>query len=90
MNATDKMKANIEKYRQQVEEIRSDWTRSEEAKRQDLVNRSDTPCTYLVVGSWGAVQNVTHYPDRGDILYDFEDGSWRLQRTDGTLIKGMK
>ena len=57
------------------------------ANAHQVVNRSDAPCTYLVVGSRGAVQNVTRYPDVGQILYDFDDGSWRLERTDGTLIK---
>ena len=45
------------------------------ANAHQVVNRSDAPCTYLVVGSRGPVQNVTHYPDRGDILYDFDDGT---------------
>jgi uncharacterized cupin superfamily protein len=57
------------------------------ANAHQVVNRSDAPCTYLVVGSRGPVQNVTHYPDRGDILYDFDAGTWRPQRVDGTLIK---
>jgi hypothetical protein len=37
-----------------------------------VVNRSDTPCTYLVFGS-RAVPDLTHYPDRGEILHDFDD-----------------
>jgi uncharacterized cupin superfamily protein len=57
------------------------------ANAHQVVDRSDAPCTYLVVGSRGALHTVTHYPDRGEILYDFDDGSWQLQRTDGTLIK---
>jgi hypothetical protein len=36
MNTTDKMSENLKKYRERLEEIRSDWTRSDEAKRQDL------------------------------------------------------
>ena len=36
MNTTDKMKKNAEKYRERMEEIRRDWTRSEEAKGIDL------------------------------------------------------
>jgi uncharacterized cupin superfamily protein len=56
------------------------------ANAHQVVNRSGAPCTFLILGS-RAIPDVTHYPDRGDILYDFEDGSWRLQRTDGTLNK---
>jgi nitrate/nitrite-specific signal transduction histidine kinase len=33
---TEKMSENLKKYRARLEEIRSDWTRSDEAKRQDL------------------------------------------------------
>ncbi len=33
---TEKMRRNAESYRERLEEIRRDWTRSEEAKRQDL------------------------------------------------------
>jgi hypothetical protein len=36
MNITDKMSENLKRYRADLEEIRSDWTRSDEAKRQDL------------------------------------------------------
>jgi uncharacterized cupin superfamily protein len=56
------------------------------ANAHQVVNRSGTPCSYLILGS-RAIPDVVHYPDRGDVLYVFEDGSWRLQRTDGTLIK---
>ena len=58
-----------------------------EANAHQVVNRSGALCTYLIVGSRGTIPDVVHYPDRGEILYDFEDGSWRLERTDGTLIK---
>jgi uncharacterized cupin superfamily protein len=50
------------------------------------VNRSGALYSYLILGS-GVVPDVVHYPDRGEILYDFFGGTWRLQRTDGTLIK---
>ena len=56
------------------------------ANAHQVVNRSDTPCSFLIFGS-RAIPDIIHYPDRGEILYAFEDGSWRLQRTDGTLIK---
>ncbi len=35
-DATEKMMRNLESYRERIEEIRRDWTRSEEAKRQVL------------------------------------------------------
>jgi hypothetical protein len=35
----------------------------------------------------GAVPDVVHYPERGEVLHAFDDGTWRLERTDGTLIK---
>src|SRR5215211_2478863 len=60
------------------------------ANAHQVVNCSEAPCTYLVVGSRGPVQNVTRYPDRGNVLYDFEDGSWRLQCTDGSVIREGK
>src|SRR5215217_2319774 len=34
------------------------------ANAQQVVNRSDAPCTYLIFGS-GAVPDVVHYPERG-------------------------
>jgi hypothetical protein len=33
---TDKMRRSAERFRRRVDEIRRDWTRSDEAKRQDL------------------------------------------------------
>jgi hypothetical protein len=36
MNITEKMTRNAERFRRRVDEIRRDWTRSDEAKRQDL------------------------------------------------------
>jgi len=36
VSTTDKMSENLKKYRARLEEIRADWTRSDEAKRQDL------------------------------------------------------
>ena len=60
-----------------------------EANAHQVVNRSGTPCSYLILGS-RAIPDIVHYPDRGDVLYAFEDGSWRLQRIDGTLVKEGK
>jgi hypothetical protein len=56
------------------------------ANAHQVVNRSGAPCSYLILGS-RAIPDVVHYPDREDVLYTFEDGSWRLERTNGTLIK---
>jgi uncharacterized cupin superfamily protein len=51
-----------------------------------VVNRSGEPCSYLIFGS-GAVPDAIHYPERGEVLRAFDDGSWRKERTDGTLIE---
>lgn len=56
------------------------------ANAHQVVNRSGAPCTYLIFGARVA-HDIVHYPDVGRILYDFDDGTWRLHRTDGTLIK---
>jgi uncharacterized cupin superfamily protein len=56
------------------------------ANAHQVVNRSGAPCSYLIFGS-GAVPDVVHYPERGEILRAFDDGSWRIERTDGTVIK---
>jgi uncharacterized cupin superfamily protein len=56
------------------------------ANAHQVVNRSGEPCSYLIFGS-GAVPDVVHYPERGEVLHAFDDGTWRLERTDGTLIK---
>jgi uncharacterized cupin superfamily protein len=54
------------------------------ANAHQVVNRSDAPCTYLIFGTRMA-RDVVHYPEAGKVLYD-EDGTWRLHRTDGSLI----
>ena len=36
MSTTDKMRENLNRYKSKATQIRSDWTRSDEAKRQDL------------------------------------------------------
>ncbi len=58
------------------------------ANGHQVVNRSGAPCSFLIFGS-RAIPDVIHYPDREEVLYDFEDGSSRLQRTDGTLIEEL-
>jgi uncharacterized cupin superfamily protein len=59
------------------------------ANAHQVVNLSNAPCSYLIFGT-RVVPDTIHSPDRGEVLYDFEDGTWRLQRTDGTLVKGGK
>jgi uncharacterized cupin superfamily protein len=49
------------------------------------VNRSDAPCTYLIVGTRPS-HDVCHYPDLGRTLYT-EGSDWRLVGADGTVIK---
>jgi len=56
------------------------------ANAHQVVNRSGEPCSYLIFGS-GAVPDVVHYPERGEVLHAFDDGTWRLEHPDGTLIK---
>lgn len=55
------------------------------ANGHTVVNRSQSPCTYLIVGT-RATSDVVHYPDSGQILYN-EPDRWRLTRTDGSVIK---
>jgi uncharacterized cupin superfamily protein len=56
------------------------------ANAHHVVNRTDAPCTYLIVGS-RLDRDITHYPDSGEIQYD-EVATWRICRADGTLIRG--
>ena len=46
MNTTGKMSENLKRYRADLEEIRSDWTRSDEAKRRDLETAYTEARTY--------------------------------------------
>lgn len=55
------------------------------ANAHTVVNRSDAPCTFLVFGTRMA-RDVVHYPESGQTLRD-EDGAWRLERDDGTVIE---
>ena len=58
------------------------------ANAHRVVNRSGAPCTYLIFGTRMA-RDVVHYPESGRVLRDFEDGTWRMHRTDdGSLIRG--
>jgi len=59
------------------------------ANAHQVVNRSDAPCTYLIFGPRMA-RDAVHYPESGRVLRDSEDGTWRLERADGTPIKEGK
>ena len=68
------------------------------ASAHQVVNRSGALCSYLILGS-GVVPDVVHYPDRGEILYDFFGGTWMAaaahrrdpdQGRKGTLIEGVR
>lgn len=55
------------------------------ANAHQVINRSDRPCTFLVVGTRRA-HDVCHYPDAQRTLYS-EGDTWRLVGHDGTLIR---
>ena len=50
-----------------------------------VVNRSQTPCSYLIVGTRHA-HDVCHYPDLGRKLHT-EGQTWRLVDTQGQVLK---
>jgi uncharacterized cupin superfamily protein len=50
-----------------------------------VVNRSSSPCTYLIVGT-RPTHDICHYPDAGRALHT--DGeTWRMVRDDGTVLR---
>ncbi len=51
-------------------------------------NRSDAPCTYLIMGT-RPVDDTCHYPDDGRTLYN-EGDSWRLVDAEGNVLKSGK
>jgi uncharacterized cupin superfamily protein len=55
------------------------------ANGHHVLNRSNAPCTYLIVGT-RAPRDVVHYPDLEQVLHN-EGDRWRLLRADGTLLK---
>ncbi len=60
------------------------WPAGAENAHQ-VVNRSDTPCTYLIFGTRMA-REVIHYPDLGRTGY-IEGEAWRVHRADaGSLL----
>ncbi|MGZ9811144.1 cupin domain-containing protein [Pseudoroseicyclus sp. H15] len=50
-----------------------------------VLNTSDAPVTYLVLGTNPEVDNV-RYPDEGNTLYH-EPPRWRLEQDDGTILQ---
>ena len=50
-----------------------------------VVNASDAPCTYLVVGT-RLRHDVCHYPDVGRTLHT-EGTTWRLVDADGAVLR---
>ena len=50
-----------------------------------VVNRSDRPCTYLIIGARVA-KGAIHYPDLGRTCY-FEGKRWRVVDRDGTILR---
>jgi uncharacterized cupin superfamily protein len=50
-----------------------------------VVNRSDAPCSYLIVGT-RVKHDICHYPDVGRVLHT-EGETWRLVTADGTVLK---
>jgi len=55
------------------------------ANAHRVVNRSDAPCTYVIVGT-RVTHDVCHYPDTGRVLHT-EGEQWRIEKTDGTVLK---
>ena len=53
-----------------------------------VVNRTETPCTYLIVGT-RPIYDICHYPDAGRAIHT-EGKSWRMVSDDGTVIKEGK
>jgi uncharacterized cupin superfamily protein len=58
------------------------------ANAHHVVNRSDSPCSYVIVGT-RVTHDVCHYPDDGRACHT-EGETWRLVRADGTVIKSGK
>ena len=56
------------------------------ANAHQVVNRSSVSCSYLIFGTRVA-RDTVHYPDTGKVQRDFDDGTWRVEHADGTLIK---
>lgn len=55
------------------------------ANAHTVVNASDAPCTYLIVGT-RPTHDVCHYPDSGRTLFT-EGETWRLTGADGGVLR---
>jgi uncharacterized cupin superfamily protein len=55
------------------------------ANAHHVLNNSDQPCSYLIVGTRLA-HDVCHYPDVGETLYT-EGGTWRIEDASGQVLK---
>jgi uncharacterized cupin superfamily protein len=58
------------------------------ANGHQIVNRSDAPCTYLIMGT-RVSQDVVHYPDEGQVMYH-RPPDWWVEDADGVRIRGGK
>jgi uncharacterized cupin superfamily protein len=55
------------------------------ANAHTVVNRSSTPCVYVIVGT-RATHDVCHYPDTGRVLYT-EGEHWRMEGPNREVLK---
>lgn len=55
------------------------------ARAHHVCNRSDAPCSYLIVGT-RVERDVCHYPDTGRTLHRIGN-DWRLLDADGQVFK---
>ena len=53
-----------------------------------VVNRSQTPCSYLIVGT-RVTHDVCHYPESGRVLHT-EGEDWRIEARDGKVLTAGK
>jgi len=53
-----------------------------------VVNRSQTPCSYLIVGT-RVTHDVCHYPESGRVLHT-EGEDWRIEARDGKVLGAGK
>ena len=53
-----------------------------------VVNHSDVPCSYLIVGT-RLTHDICHYPDHGQVLHT-EGETWRIVGEDGTQLADGK
>ena len=55
------------------------------ANGHQVVNRSDAPCSFLIVGT-RQTQDVIHYPDLGRTLH-IDGPTWRVVDRDGEVLR---